>query len=111
MHPDPERIDSIFLAAAERATAAERAAYLDVACAQDPALREHVERLLAAPPALTRASSWMLDRSWLRRLACALRAIRPTLATLLTVFSRMLASHSLTSLCGKRNQKHCLGLA
>jgi serine/threonine protein kinase/tetratricopeptide (TPR) repeat protein len=48
MHPDPERIDSIFLAAAEKATAAERAAYLDVACARDPELRERVERLLAA---------------------------------------------------------------
>jgi serine/threonine protein kinase/tetratricopeptide (TPR) repeat protein len=48
MHPDQQRIDSIFLAAAEKTTAAERAAYLDVACASDPALRERVERLLAA---------------------------------------------------------------
>ena len=48
MHPDPQRIDSIFLAAAAKATAAERAAYLDVACASDPELRVRVERLLAA---------------------------------------------------------------
>ncbi|HMF13508.1 MAG TPA: serine/threonine-protein kinase [Gemmataceae bacterium] len=48
MKPDQERIDSIFLAAAEKATAAERAAYLDVACAWDPELRARVERLLAA---------------------------------------------------------------
>src|SRR5262245_8352708 len=48
MHPHQQRIDSIFLAAAEKATAAERAAYLDVTCASDPELRERVERLLAA---------------------------------------------------------------
>ena len=48
MHLDQQRIDSIFLAAAEKATAAERAAYLDVACASDLELRERVERLLAA---------------------------------------------------------------
>jgi serine/threonine protein kinase/Tfp pilus assembly protein PilF len=48
MHPDQEPIDAIFLAAMEKATAAERAAYLDMACAADPALRERVERLLAA---------------------------------------------------------------
>jgi serine/threonine protein kinase/tetratricopeptide (TPR) repeat protein len=50
MHPDPQRIDSIFLEAAEKATDEERAAYLDVACAGDPQLRERVERLLAARP-------------------------------------------------------------
>jgi hypothetical protein len=44
MHLDPQRIDSVFLAAAEKATAAERAAYLDVACASDPALREELLR-------------------------------------------------------------------
>jgi serine/threonine protein kinase/tetratricopeptide (TPR) repeat protein len=48
MHADQQRVDSIFLAAAEKATAAERAAYLNVACAGDPELRERVERLLAA---------------------------------------------------------------
>src|SRR5262245_59532682 len=48
MHPDQQRVDSIFLAAAEKATAAERAAYLDAACASDPELRQRVERLLAA---------------------------------------------------------------
>src|SRR5215471_17010358 len=54
MHPDQQCIDSIFLAAAEKATAAERAAYLDVACASDPALRERVERLLAAQSKVSR---------------------------------------------------------
>jgi len=36
MHPDQQRVDSIFLAAAEKATAAERAAYLDVAWPLNP---------------------------------------------------------------------------
>jgi serine/threonine protein kinase/tetratricopeptide (TPR) repeat protein len=54
MHPDQQRIDSIFLAAAEKATAAERAAYLDVACASEPELRERVERLLAAQSKVSR---------------------------------------------------------
>jgi serine/threonine protein kinase/Flp pilus assembly protein TadD len=54
MQPDQRRIDSIFLAAAEKATAAERAAYLDVACASDPELRERVERLLAAQSRVSR---------------------------------------------------------
>src|SRR5689334_24742444 len=54
MHPDQQRIDSIFLTAAEKATAAERAAYLDVACASDPELRERVERLLAAQSKVSR---------------------------------------------------------
>jgi serine/threonine protein kinase/Tfp pilus assembly protein PilF len=48
MHPDKHRIDSIFLAAAEKATADERAAYLDGACGSDRELRERVDRLLAA---------------------------------------------------------------
>jgi hypothetical protein len=47
MQPDQQRIDSIFLAAAEKATPAERAAYLDAACTSDPELRERVELLLA----------------------------------------------------------------
>jgi serine/threonine protein kinase len=38
--------ETIFLAALEQATPAARAAYLDVACAGDPALRERVEALL-----------------------------------------------------------------
>jgi serine/threonine protein kinase/tetratricopeptide (TPR) repeat protein len=54
MQPDQRRIDSIFLAAAEKATAAERAAYLDVVCASDPELRERVERLLAAQSKVSR---------------------------------------------------------
>jgi eukaryotic-like serine/threonine-protein kinase len=48
MNPDQRRIDSIFLAAAEKSTAAERVAYLDAACASEPELRARVERLLAA---------------------------------------------------------------
>src|SRR5262245_23719513 len=40
--------EEIFLAAAERQTPDERAAYLDAACAQDPALRAQVEELLRA---------------------------------------------------------------
>jgi tRNA A-37 threonylcarbamoyl transferase component Bud32 len=38
--------ETIFLAALEQATPADRAAYLDAACAGDPALRERVEALL-----------------------------------------------------------------
>jgi serine/threonine protein kinase len=41
---------AIFFAALEKATAAERAAYLDEACAGDDDLRRRVERLLAAQP-------------------------------------------------------------
>jgi serine/threonine protein kinase len=48
MKPDKQRIDSIFLAAAEKATADERAAYLDGVCGTNTELRERVERLLAA---------------------------------------------------------------
>src|SRR5437762_7770980 len=39
---------SLFLAAVEKPTGAERAAYLDAACADRPALRADVEALLAA---------------------------------------------------------------
>ena len=42
--------EAIFFAALERATAAERAAFLDEACAGDEDLRRRVERLLAAHP-------------------------------------------------------------
>jgi serine/threonine protein kinase len=44
--------EAIFFAALERATAAERAAFLDDACAGDGDLRRRVERLLAAQPRL-----------------------------------------------------------
>jgi serine/threonine-protein kinase len=42
--------ESIFFAALEKAAAAERAAFLDEACAGDEDLRRRVERLLAAYP-------------------------------------------------------------
>jgi serine/threonine-protein kinase len=42
--------ESIFFAALERAPAAQRAAFLDEACAGDEGLRRRVERLLAAHP-------------------------------------------------------------
>src|SRR5262249_37689535 len=48
MDQDQRRVDSIFLAALERGTAEERAAYLDQACGADHELRQRVERLLAA---------------------------------------------------------------
>ena len=38
--------ETIFLTALEQATPADRAAYLDAACAGDPALRQRVEALL-----------------------------------------------------------------
>jgi serine/threonine protein kinase/WD40 repeat protein len=43
-------VESIFLAALEKTSSTERAAYLDDACAGDPSLRQRVERLLAAHP-------------------------------------------------------------
>jgi hypothetical protein len=42
--------EEVFFAALDKATPAERAAYLDMACADNPALRERVEKLLAAHP-------------------------------------------------------------
>src|SRR5262245_6071636 len=48
MSPDPQRVESVFAAALERASGPERAAYLDQACAGDPALRQRVEALLRA---------------------------------------------------------------
>jgi hypothetical protein len=42
--------EAIFFAALELATAADRAAFLEEACAGDQALRRRVERLLAAHP-------------------------------------------------------------
>ena len=44
----PDRTESLFAAAVALASAAERAAYLDQACAGDAALRGHVEALLRA---------------------------------------------------------------
>jgi serine/threonine protein kinase len=43
-------IDEIYFAALEKAAAEEQSAYLDVVCADDAALRQRVERLLAAQP-------------------------------------------------------------
>jgi WD40 repeat protein len=48
MSQPPHDIEAIFTAALEKPTAAERAAYLDQACAADPALRRRVEALLTA---------------------------------------------------------------
>jgi hypothetical protein len=58
---DPLRVQSVFLAAIERPTPADRALYLDRACGTDLELRRRVEALLRAhdqpasfldPPAL-----------------------------------------------------------
>src|SRR4051812_15600314 len=46
----PSAEESIFLAALEKGTEEERAAYLDQACGADQALRRQVDRLLAAHP-------------------------------------------------------------
>ena len=46
-------IDEIFFAALERAGAEERSAYLDLACGNDIALRQRVDRLLNAQPEVT----------------------------------------------------------
>jgi serine/threonine protein kinase/WD40 repeat protein len=43
-------VESIFLAALDRASPEDRAAYLDQACGKDAELRQRVERLLAAHP-------------------------------------------------------------
>lgn len=48
MNVDVQRVEAIFAAALEKATPAERAAYLDQACAADAGLRSRVERLLHA---------------------------------------------------------------
>jgi eukaryotic-like serine/threonine-protein kinase len=47
---EPSRLEAIFLAALEVPTPDERAAYLESACRGDAALRQQVERLLAAQP-------------------------------------------------------------
>jgi WD40 repeat protein len=45
---EPQKVKAIFLAAVEKANAAERAAFLEEACAGDAALRGRIEELLAA---------------------------------------------------------------
>ena len=45
---DPSPLEAIFFAALEKGSGQERAAYLDLACAGDPELRRHVEKMLAA---------------------------------------------------------------
>jgi hypothetical protein len=44
------QVETIFFAALEKKTAAERAAYLDEGCGGDAALRLRVEQLLEAHP-------------------------------------------------------------
>src|SRR5690349_3611509 len=51
--------ESLFAAALERATAAERRAFLDEACAGDVPLRQRVERLLAADEKTRGIVDWM----------------------------------------------------
>ncbi len=46
-------IDEIFFAALEKSPAEERSAYLDLACGNDIALRQRVDRLLSAQPEVT----------------------------------------------------------
>jgi serine/threonine protein kinase len=46
----PSVVENLFLAAVEKATSAERAAFLDEACQGDTELRQRIERLLAAHP-------------------------------------------------------------
>ncbi len=48
MAPAPEKVKAVFFDALDRATLAERSAFLDKACALDPVLRDHVEALLQA---------------------------------------------------------------
>ena len=48
MTPEPGRAKALFLAALGRPTAADRATFLDSACASDPDLRARVENLLRA---------------------------------------------------------------
>ena len=46
----PSAVEDVFLAALEKGTPEERAAYLNAACQDDPDLRRRVERLLEAHP-------------------------------------------------------------
>jgi hypothetical protein len=54
MGSDESRIEAIFHAAMDQGAAAQRAAYLDQACAGDAELRSRVELLLNAQPKLGR---------------------------------------------------------
>lgn len=47
---DPSPVEAIFFAALERTSRAERNAYLDAVCADQPELRARIEKLLAAHP-------------------------------------------------------------
>ena len=47
---DASRVENVFLAALEKGSPEERAAYLDSACQGEPELRRHIERLLDAHP-------------------------------------------------------------
>lgn len=57
----PTDVESIFFAALEISSEADRIAYLDRACGGDPALRDRVERLLAAHP---RAESFLAESAF-----------------------------------------------
>ena len=61
MAVDPARAKSLFLAASEVASPAERAAYLDRECGDDAELRARVESLLAAD-----AGDDEIRRPWVR---------------------------------------------
>jgi eukaryotic-like serine/threonine-protein kinase len=54
---------SIFMAALERDSLAERSAYLDEACAGDSALRQRIEALLASHE---QAGSFLIAWDWRR---------------------------------------------
>jgi eukaryotic-like serine/threonine-protein kinase len=59
MAPAPEKVKAVFLEALEKASLAERAAFLDEVCALDTSLRQQVEALLQAHDRPDR----LLDRS------------------------------------------------
>jgi WD40 repeat protein len=48
MNPDPKRVEAVFAAAMQIASAIDRTAYLDATCAGDAVLRQRVEALLRA---------------------------------------------------------------
>src|SRR5260370_20013851 len=64
-------LDDIFCNALELATPAERAAYLDRVCGDDPDLRQRVERLLDAH---AEANSFLAARPSVAAATCALPA-------------------------------------
>jgi serine/threonine protein kinase len=59
MAPAPDKVKAVFLEALDKATLADRAAFLDEACARDAPLRQQVEALLQAHDRPDR----LLDRS------------------------------------------------